>query len=781
MLGFPIGVLRGERGVHTRRFVAVGALAVCLAVWGLIVAGAFGPDPRVLTAGLELTAAGVAAACLIDASRRRRPPLGTGSIFFALGALVWFAALIMQVVATGASARTFDGYQVPFVVATAILGVGCWVATGVQQPAAGVAPVVSRGLGVVDGVLIASSVAAWWLLTVWGPLHDGGSTAMVLVTTVVDGAALAGALTLWARTGKAHRPNRAYVLLALGVITVADVAHARGATDADGTLVAFAAFVVGVLLIAASFEVRWASILVRHEVSEVARWAQALLAPTIGVTAIALVAVDHDRHPGGTGHVFVHASVWLVVATLLIRHGLLLIDHVVLNRRLRASTEVLRRLAEHDDLTGLLDRQAFVDVVDAVLADRKADGATGAFVWVHVDGMRRINDLLGTRVGDRTLTQIARRLRDACRASDHLTRYAGDEFVILRPRVGSDTVAWAEDVSAALDDVFDVEGVKIRVTTAIGVLDFEADHHDGASLLSDAASVMGDVRTHGRNRVTVFSLTGDGEDHDVRALARDLRVGLEHKHLRVHYQPICDLETGHVLGAEALLRFEHPARGDVRPDEFLPVAAATGLMPELAMLVLDEACTAFADDPGLGTVSVNLSDADLADPRLLDWVAATLERTGLEPGRLLIELSERVNPEPDVIRGIEALRDLGVELALDDFGSAWTSLAQVQQLPIRVVKIDRWLVEIIASDHEMSDKVRGLLDVVISLADLFDLVVLAEGVETEEQRTACQELGVRLGQGFLWAPALPLTAFVRYVASVGSAELDPRATGPIAR
>lgn len=777
VLSFP-PTLRGERGADTRRWIGVGAAVITCGLWALVFGGALGGAKDAAVTGLVLVAAAGAAICLVGAARRGDRPLASGTNMFALGALVWFIATLASALGGGDVASSRQGNELAFVLATALMGFACWSVTGSSWSTSTYAGS-SRHLALLDGLVIASSIALWWLFTVWEPLLGTGPTALVIGLTFVDGFAFSGALLLWSRSGTRHRPNRACILAALGLIMATDMAYARGVADDASALLGLGWFSVGALLIVASYEPRWTSVLLRHEVSEVARWAQALLAPTVGITVLGLVAVHNSTPASGRAGFYLNASVWLVVVAVLGRQAFLLVEHVVLNRRLRATTAVLARMAEHDDLTGLLDRQAFLDAVGVVLTDREHDGVSGAFVWVHIDGMRRMNDLLGTRVGDRVLIQVAGRLRTACHDDDHLCRYAGDEFILMRPIAGADVDAWADDVRAALDDVFDVDGVSIRVTSAIGVLEFAAGHRDATSLVSDAATTMAEVRTRGRNQITHYTLEGDGEDHDGRLLARDLRTALDNKGLRVHYQPVCDLATGAVLGAEALLRFDHPTRGEVEPDEFLPVAAATGLMPELAMLVLDESCTAFADDAGLGKVSVNLSDSDLADPRLLDWVQATLERTGLDPARLIIELSERVNPEPDVIRGIERLGALGVELALDDFGSSWTSLAQVQQLPIGVVKIDRFMVAALDADDESMEPMTGMIEVVVELANLLGITVLAEGVESERQRRVCERLGVGLGQGFLWAPALPLTAFVRFVATSGATANDPRFSDPL--
>lgn len=769
--------LRGERGADARRFVALSALVVALGAWALIFAGAVDDHDHLLSSFLQIAASGTAAVLLGVVARRPEPPLGPATGALAMGAAVWCATDIAWWAVTEFDLAGPAWLNLGYATGTVLYAAAVWSAT--RPPTAGSAAPVTRGLGVIDGILIAGGIVLWWLYTVWEPLVGGTQTTITLMLTVVDAAFLAGALLAWSRSSPSSRSAMAWVLVAAMVLTTTDVLYARAFADYSiGDLLDFGWFAASVLLAVSSFHRRGATASAGDGWSGFSRWAQAMLAPVLVIVIVAVIAVQHQR-PAEHGHLYLDGAIWVLVFVLVVRQVVQIVEHRALTRRLRETAEIMRHQAEHDDLTGLLDRQAFHERVDVVLGDRRADGGTMTFLWVHLDSLGQIDDLLGTKVGDQVLRLVADRLRSLCAPADVLARCEDADFVALRPQADGSEDRWAEQARAALADVFEVDGVRIRLTCAIGILESRAEHDDSGTLLSDAAIAVADVKRQGRNRVTRHRLEPHRIGHDRRVLAQDLRTAIDEQQLRVHYQPICDLHTGHVLGCEALVRFEHPARGDIEPADFLPVAEATGLMSELAMFVLNEACATFAEDPTLGWVTVNLSESDLADPRLVDRLAATLDRTGLEPDRLLIELSERVVPAPDVIRGIERLRELGIGLALDDFGSAWTSLAQVRELAVRIVKLDRSVIEQL--DAAGGAEFRALLRTVVALADVLDVVVLAEGIETERQLEECRAAGVRLGQGFLWAPALPVTAMVRYVASAGSALLDPDHRNPLRR
>lgn len=252
---------------------------------------------------------------------------------------------------------------------------------------------------------------------------------------------------------------------------------------------------------------------------------------------------------------------------------------------------------------------------------------------------------------------------------------------------------------------------------------------------------------------TVFGVTSRTPiEHGPAGVARLVREALDGDAVAVHYQPIVDLSSEDPVGAEALVRIVGPDGELVGPDAFLEVAAATGMMRELTRVVLDTACRDFAADPGLGWVSVNLSSRDLVDPSLVDTVAGALVRSGLPPRRLVLEISERTVPSPSIVRTVHELSELGVGVALDDFGSDSSSVHQLRDLPVRLLKIDRSLV-VRGGVHDARHD--AILRALVQVARSTDVVCLAEGVETEAEQRGCRVAGFDLAQGWRWGRAIP--------------------------
>lgn len=770
--------LSGKSNTAWPRSIFVGAVAVGAVAWMLLFAGAFGGHRATASGVLQVVASGGAAVVLTMTWRRGNAPLGRAIPILAVGAALWCATDIGWWAVDEFTLGDPQWLNLGYAAATAVYAAAAWSIAGSASPGTYVHPV-TRGLGFLDGVLIAAAIAVWWLFEVWEPLVGGAQAITTLVPTAADAAFLAGALACWARADSRRRPAASVLVLAAVVLATTDVFYARTFVDySPGHVLDLGWTFVSATIAGSAFRPPWTQPMRRPVARSAARSLQVLLAPVLVIVVLGFTAGRHDT-PIDADHRPLHLALWCLVWLLVVRECVQLAEHFMLNRRLERAAEDLRHRAEHDDLTGLLTGQAFHQRVDRALADRHNDGEELALLWIDIDSFKRVNELLGTDVGDRVLAAAAGRVRAVSHPDDLVARYYSDTFVALRSRADDDVDAWAERIRSVLADRFDIDGVHVRLTCALGLLGSATAHSDAAQLLSAASIAMTDVRHHGHNQVVRHSLADETVSDDRRQLAVDLRAAIDEDQLRVHYQPICDIRTGRVLGSEALLRFRHPSRGDLGPDQFLPVAVATGLMPELASLVLREACATFAEDPTLGWVTVNLSESDLADPRLVDRVRDVLGQTGLEPGRLLIELSERVVPQADIVRGIDRLRELGVGLALDDFGSAWTSLAQVRRLAIRLVKLDRSMIERL--DGPDREQYAALVRTIVGLADVLGLVVLAEGIETEAELAECRAAGVVLGQGFLWAPALPVTALVRYVTSAGSALLDPSQVDPLAR
>ena len=382
-------------------------------------------------------------------------------------------------------------------------------------------------------------------------------------------------------------------------------------------------------------------------------------------------------------------------------------------------------------------------------------------MFLDFDGFKLINDSLGHTVGDQLLVAIARRLEACLRRGDRIARLGGDEFVILveDARDLDDVARLAEGIRETLRPTFSIEGHEIFITASIGIAMNPTTPDQGPrNLLRDADMAMYHAKGKGRGRYAIFNRTL----HD-RAIARldlesELRRSIEHQELRVHYQPIISLATGTISGFEALVRWSHPTRGPIDPEEFVPIAEETGLIFPLGSWVLRESCRWMrswqAHQPRAlpMTISVNLSGRQLEQPNLVEQIDRTLRETGLDPRDLRLEVTESVAMK-DAERAtatLQKLRRLGIRVSLDDFGTGYSSLNYLYRLPIDILKIDRSFVSRIDGDGRDSEIVR----IILMLAQQLRLEVVAEGIETPVQYEWLRGVECRYGQGYYFSRAL---------------------------
>jgi diguanylate cyclase (GGDEF)-like protein/PAS domain S-box-containing protein len=435
----------------------------------------------------------------------------------------------------------------------------------------------------------------------------------------------------------------------------------------------------------------------------------------------------------------------------------------------RRAEEQLVRLAHHDPLTGAANRKLFTDRLEAATSgDREF-----ALLYCDLDRFKRINDTLGHEVGDLVLEAVAQRLADASGAADTLGRLGGDEFVLLLPQVADDdTLALrAGALAAAVSCPLQVRGHELYLTASIGVARWPRDGSDAATLLRHADAAMYQAKRRGRNRVVSYVPRAEEREGDLLQLERDLHARYEAQ-LETWYQPVVSLPSGACVGMEALVRWRHPQRGLLAPGDFIPLAEQTDLMPALGAQILAEACTRVAswralDGPSIG-IAVNLSARQI-EPELPALVARVLTDTGLDPGRLTLEITETVVLADDAatLRVLSAVKDLGVRIATDDFGTGYTSLHQLRRYPLDVVKIDRsFLTDLKGRPREVA-----IIAALVTLAHDLGLTVVAEGVETQAQRDLLTSLGCDAAQGFLFARPLPAAAAERYLVEAGQASL----------
>ena len=425
----------------------------------------------------------------------------------------------------------------------------------------------------------------------------------------------------------------------------------------------------------------------------------------------------------------------------------------------------LAHQALHDGLTGLVNRGVLLDRLSRVLAATRSDSSLVALVFLDLDRFKWVNDSRGHIVGDRLLVAVARALEAAVRPTDTLARFGGDEFVVLCEHVRDedDVLRIVQRLAAAVEQpvlragVPDPDLAGVRITASIGVATaLPGVEVDAELLVGDADIAMYRAKERGRARFEVF----DAAMRD-RATARlqaqsELGVAVGGHELQVHYQPVVAPRTGLITGTEALVRWAHPRRGLLLPEEFVPDAEESGLIVPMGVEVLAASCRTTArwnrgrDEPL--TVAVNLSARQLSDPRLVAVVAEALDRSGLPPHLLCLEVTETVLMEDAAAsaRVLARLRRLGVQVAIDDFGTGYSSLAYLLSLPVDLLKVDRSFVTAVTEDGPAA----AIVEAVLALAAALDLGVVAEGVETLAQRRRLIELGVESAQGWLWGAAV---------------------------
>ncbi len=419
----------------------------------------------------------------------------------------------------------------------------------------------------------------------------------------------------------------------------------------------------------------------------------------------------------------------------------------------------LRQLAYTDRLTGLPNRALFHDRLEqALVMARRRDGLA-AVLFLDLDRFKIINDSLGHEIGDAVLASVAQRLRRCLRAEDTLARLGGDEFAILLPEIAnrSDSRLVTEKCLSALSEPELIGGHELTVNASIGVAIFPHDGADVQHLLRSADAAMYRAKARGGRRAESFTHLLETEAMRRHQIEVELRRALRTGQLRVLFQPYRELSSGRTIGQEALVRWNHPERGTLLPDSFLPLAEETGLIDAVDRWVLAEACRQACRWSEPLVVSVNVSAGRLRRGDLYGNTAAVLSETGLDPSRLVLELSERIlfDELPDALGSLADLPSAGVQLALDDFGAGYTSLEQLRRLPVGHVKIDRSLVEPV----DRSDDDAAIVAAVIQFAHALGLSVTAEGVERMSQLDRLADLGCEYGQGLLFGRPVGEPAF----------------------
>jgi diguanylate cyclase (GGDEF)-like protein/PAS domain S-box-containing protein len=424
----------------------------------------------------------------------------------------------------------------------------------------------------------------------------------------------------------------------------------------------------------------------------------------------------------------------------------------------RVAERQLIHNAFHDSLTGLPNRALFLDRVEHALNRVKRDGsASFAVLLLDVDHFKNVNDSLGHSAGDELLIAIGERLARTVRAADTVARFGGDEFTVLVERVADagDATRASIRVQDEIAAPFPIGETEVFASASIGITIAGPEYENAEQIVRDADTAMYRAKAQGRARAEIFDTDMRAEAVARLRLETDLRHAIDRSELRVFYQPIVRIDSGAVIGYEALVRWQHPIKGLIAPSEFIPLAEETGLVVPIGEFVLREACgqmSRWLNGKPLN-MSVNISGRHFADGELLLHINDALARSSLRPSALHVEVTESaIIQQPRMaLELIDQIRDLGCGIALDDFGTGFSSLSYLHQFPIDRLKIDASFVRGAPEKPKNVEIIRSIL----SLARGLDIEVIAEGIETDEERELLRSLGCEFGQGFLFARPAP--------------------------
>ncbi len=431
---------------------------------------------------------------------------------------------------------------------------------------------------------------------------------------------------------------------------------------------------------------------------------------------------------------------------------------------IKAVGERFEYLSHHDGLTQLPNRILFHESLSQAVLHAKINNKALALLFLDMDNFNIINNTLGNDIGDQLFKAIAERLRRYAAPCDMVARIQGDEFALIISDV-KDPVSIKLETQKILDLLsrpYNLYGHEVFITSSIGITIFPEDHQDAEGLIKNAELAMYYAKSHGRNSYKFYSSDLNVQSSEYMALANSLHRAIDRNELRVFYQPLVDLQSGQIVGAEALARWQHPDLGIIMPSKFIPVAEQTGLMLRLTEVILYSVCEQMQAwrkaDIDYGFVAVNLSGQHFRpDNNLIELIGKVLQDTGIDPEHLELELTESIimqNAE-FTIQVLSQLQAIGVKVAIDDFGTGYSSLSYLKHFPVNTLKIDRCFIQYITTDRHDATISLAIIDLAHSLS----LQVIAEGVETAEQIQFLKENNCDQVQGYFFSPPLPAPEF----------------------
>jgi len=432
----------------------------------------------------------------------------------------------------------------------------------------------------------------------------------------------------------------------------------------------------------------------------------------------------------------------------------------------KQSQQLIWNLAHHDALTGLPNRSLLQDRLSQAIHQAHREGHKLAVLFLDLDHFKHINDSLGHHVGDVLLQTAAQRIGQCLREGDTVARLGGDEFVVLLPvfQTDSDVMLVADKVLEALNQPFDIDSHQLHIGVSIGISQYPRDAQEPGQLMRMADAAMYHAKANGRNNAQFFNEQIDSVARERLQVENGLRQALQQQELRLYFQPLVHLESGRVVGMEALIRWEHPQRGLLSPANFVDIAEDSGLIMQIGEWILSEACrqTKTLLDRGHGLqVAINLSARQIESGVLHQTVLNVLRTTGLPAQHLKLEITERsmISNIEETSLLLDKLRNLGLQIAIDDFGTGYSSLSYLKRFPIDTLKIDQSFVRDIGIDSDDE----AIVTAIVAVAHSLKMSVIAEGIESARQVDFLRSLGCEMGQGYHFSRPLPPEEFAAYL------------------
>jgi diguanylate cyclase (GGDEF)-like protein len=418
----------------------------------------------------------------------------------------------------------------------------------------------------------------------------------------------------------------------------------------------------------------------------------------------------------------------------------------------------LAHMARYDALTGLANRTLFLESVNEALARMRQSGECFSVLMVDLDRFKAVNDSLGHAIGDSLLKAMASRLRKLVRDVDCVARLGGDEFAIIQAG-GQDhrdrAIALANRILSEIIEPYDLDGRKVVIGTSIGITLAPDDAGDVDALIRNADLALYKAKSEGRNRYRFFEPSMEMAARERRELEEDMQRAMSRDEFVLHYQTIVDLEKRVCHGAEALVRWQHPKRGLILPEQFIGLAEESGLIVPLGAWILRRACADAAKWPPHLKVAVNLSPVQFKQSDLLETLKSALEQSGLDPSRLELEITETIliDKNEEDLAVLHDLKSLGISIVLDDFGIGYSSMRYLQMFPFDKIKVDKSFIQNMTSHSDSA----AIVGAIIGLGRNLDITTTAEGVETADQLTLLRAAGCQLAQGFLFSQPAPVS------------------------